>query len=148
MRFREFTRLLAERTDFHYAGSTGGLFRGLTFKPRDTNLRGRFLAIPGPDWDEFTVERYTVSDHRVPHVVRRALGNGARGVVLPLRFRDAPFLNGVDAFFVNSTLDFSLRAAEVVGANRGQALLTAITGSAGKSTTKAMIVHAMRAMLS
>ena len=145
MRFDKFLTLLQDRTDFEYQGSSEGTFQGLVCKPQRAPLHRQFRAIVDPAWGPFSASRYSVPDDRMPRAVEAVIANGGRGFVLPRRFRGANFLDGVDCFFVDDTLEFSLRAAEVILQTRGRSKLTVVTGSAGKTTTKAMLVQAMHA---
>lgn len=135
---------LPSRSFMEFQGNDQLRIRGLGLNPRRRGVRGCLYVLPEPSWHSRypRIYRRGKSDEAE---IRDALDNGAVGLVLPIRHRYSQLAEGVPCFFVNDTLDFLYRAGEVFRRSLTNQTLTAITGSAGKSTMKRMILHALEA---
>lgn len=136
------------RQDVKYAGSDDIPFEGLTLRFAGRRLRGKFSVLVTDDWGPRLAAKYAPPETTLTEKVTAALEAGAIGVVLPARFRSEVDISTVNCFFVESTQLFTFQVMEAVKQYRGESRVTAITGSAGKSTTKAMITHAMKVISS
>jgi UDP-N-acetylmuramoyl-tripeptide--D-alanyl-D-alanine ligase len=75
--------------------------------------------------------------------IEAAFQTGALGVICSNKLQGLPVFEGRNVFFAQNAHDFSYRMVEAVRDSLDDQRITAITGSAGKSTTKAMVTHAL-----
>lgn len=127
-----------------FQGSRQIRIRGVGLNPRRRGVRRCLYVLPDPSWHPryHRIYRRGRSDESE---IKDAIRNGAAGLVLPARFRGSPLVEGIPVFFVNDTLGFLFRVGEVFRRSMTTQTLTAVTGSAGKSTVQRMIVHALEA---
>ncbi|MGO2859780.1 MAG: UDP-N-acetylmuramoyl-tripeptide--D-alanyl-D-alanine ligase [Brevibacterium sp.] len=76
--------------------------------------------------------------------IATARHSGAAGFILPHEFVDDPVVEGCNVIFVEDTAKFAFAAVTAIRNSDRAGKITAITGSAGKSTTKSMITHALK----
>lgn len=76
--------------------------------------------------------------------IKRAFAQGMSGVICSTELKDSPVFQGQNVFFASDTYALACHLATAVRNNLDHQRLTAITGSAGKSTTRNMLVHALR----
>ena len=134
------------RQQVRYTGSDDIPFQGLTLRFAGRRLQGKFSVLVTDDWGPRLAAKYAPPETTLSEKVTAALEAGARGVVLPEYLRSELDVSTVNCFFVENTQLFTFQVMEAVKLYRGASRVTAITGSAGKSTTKAMVTHAMKRM--
>lgn len=129
-----------------YQGDVDIQFRGTALKSNTRGLRRRFFVLVDDSWSERSNRAFRNEGVSAEQEIERAFETGAVGIVCSSKLRGSPTLEGRNAFFVEDTYDFAFRLVETVRASLEAQRITAITGSAGKSTTKAMVTHALRAL--
>ena len=136
---------LAARVPYSYVGEPNIKFRGIALRATRKLAGGQFVVLVDSHWGKRAREKFGYPDRTREEVVNDAHHHGATGFIVNERLRDEPFLEGKNCFFVKNTLDFAFRLVETVRAVTAKKAV-AVTGSAGKSTTKAMITHVLRSL--
>lgn len=142
---RELLSRLPVDTSHSFQGDPEATLNGMTIRFGGRRLQGRFVMLVTPEWGEGLALKYGPAS--LVEAVSTALDNGVTGFVLPKRLQGSEFLEGSNYIFVDNTLTFTFQLLEAMKAYRGSRRLTAVTGSAGKSTTKAMITHALSSIM-
>lgn len=146
MRVGELIDLLPD-IPHEYRGALDVPFTGMAPRLPTKLPSGRFAIIRDESWppqiavDDGPLPGRNVSERRV----ERAFSAGASGVICSSKFLGTPALEGRNAFFSTDTYALARNIAKVVRANLKHQRITAVTGSAGKTTVRAMLVHALRA---
>lgn len=130
---------------YSFQGDPEVTLNGLTIRFGGQRVRGGFVVLVTPEWSEGLARKYGPAS--LLEAVSTALDDGVTGFVLPKRLQGSEFLEGSNCIFVDNTLSFAFQLLEAMKAYRGSRRLTAVTGSAGKSTTKAMITHALASIM-
>lgn len=133
-------------TEFEYFGAVDVEFPGLEIRARRPAVKGRFGLLLDSNWSEKRWRRYGYVQNTVPSIIARSLMRGAVGFVVPQELYTAEVeksLSQQNYFLVEDSLEFVLEVARVCRDEELDVPLTAITGSAGKSTTSAMLTHAL-----
>lgn len=140
MRVRRLIDLLPSNSTFEYQGDAGATFRGFS---GDTgkDVRGRFYCLRRANIEQV----YGAHDEPLVTAIEDAFHNGATGVVCPPDLKGSPYLEGRNVFFTDTVVRFRAQVAQIVRRSLRRSRIIAVTGSAGKSTTKSMAAHALRA---
>ncbi|WP_261623742.1 Mur ligase family protein [Nesterenkonia marinintestina] len=143
--------LLAElpaSVEVEYRGDETVDFGGMVAIPRSKERLGRFVILVDRRWGKVNMGRFVGRDLDASERIARASGSGSPGFLCTPETAEAQAeaLRGANLFIAEDTLGLALRIAEVIRDRRGDRRITAVTGSAGKSTTKAMITHALKAV--
>ena len=145
LRVDELLDPLATRVQYDYVGKRNMQFRGIALRATRRLAGGQFVVLVDSHWGKRTRNKFSYPDRTREEVVNEAHANGAAGFIVNERLKGEPFLQDKNVFFVSNTLDFTFRLVEAVRALSSQKIV-AVTGSAGKSTTKAMITHVLRSL--
>lgn len=137
---------LSPEEDFNYQGDVHIQFRGIGLKSTARGLRRRFYVLVDESWNANSNRTFRNDGFSAEEELEKAFENGAVGIICSEELRGFPVLEDKNVFFVENSYDFALRMVEAVRANLDVQRITAITGSSGKSTTKAMVTHALRAV--
>lgn len=145
MNIAQLISLLPEGTAGEYCGDVGVEFRGLTVRFDGRRLNGKFVVMLTNSWgSKRDLSKYCPPENNLSQNISLARENGAAGFVLPQEYRGNLAVKDLNCFFVKDTTAFTFAVAHHVRRGGQAAKVIAITGSAGKSTTKAMITHALR----
>lgn len=137
---------LGDTVSFEYQGNTEQLFRGAATALRRREVRRRFWVVRDRDWTRRRTDVYRDSESSAEEDLAAAIELGAEGVICSPEYKDSPLLEGMNVFFTPSTIDFTCRLIEAQRRMiRGRRTI-AVTGSAGKTTTTAMIAHSLQAL--
>lgn len=146
MRISDFLNLLGDDVPYEYRGSTRPEFRGLGFKAERRGVRRCLYVLPEVDWHPEYPRMLRKDERSVETEFETAIFNGANGIVCPTEYKKHPLLQDQNCLFVENTLEFTYRAVEAVRDSLQDQKIIAITGSAGKSTTKLMLADALKAL--
>lgn len=146
MRVKELLDLLPG-TVHHYQGDLDATFTGVTTGLPRRPPKGRFIVIRDDSWPaEIKGEDPDIpSSRRAERRIKTAFSRGATGVICSQRLQNSSVVEGRNVFFSADTYALVREIAANVRASLGHQRLTAVTGSAGKTTVKSMVVHALRA---
>lgn len=144
MRVKEILPLLPEGGWF-YQGDPEAEFSGYTLSPRSKSRQGRFFLTRDDSWPEIKEEPQTPSREKTAGLMAKAFANGATGVVCSPEYQGAEYLAGRNVFFTEDAYGLTCFLAALIRESLGDQRMTAVTGSAGKSTVKSMMVHALKA---
>lgn len=133
---------IATGSKVQFSGDKAASFFGLSFRVANRVRPGHFLVLVDESWGKRTVAKFAPKN--LESHIRRARSSGIEGFICNSSLAASPALRGANVISANDTLPLAYRIAEVMRDNRGDDLITAITGSAGKSTTKSMLTHALR----
>ncbi|WP_258933013.1 Mur ligase family protein [Nesterenkonia pannonica] len=137
---------LDDTVSFEYRGNAEQLFRGAATSLRRGEVRRRFWVVRDRDWTRRRRDVYRGSASSAEGDLAAAIEWGAEGVICGPEYKDSPLLEGMNVFFTPSTIDFTCRLIEAQRRLiRGRRTI-AVTGSAGKTTTTAMIAHCLQAL--
>jgi UDP-N-acetylmuramoyl-tripeptide--D-alanyl-D-alanine ligase len=126
-----------------FSGDKDTEFFGLTYRVSKPVRPGQFLVLVDESWGKLNVSRYELKGSDLNDHIQRARTAGIAGFICNPEVAVLPSLEGANIITAAHTLRLAYRIAEVIRDNRGGSRITAITGSAGKSTTKAMLTHAL-----
>ena len=139
---------LPESVEVEFRGEASVEFGGMVAIPRSNERMGRFLVLVDQRWGRANIKRFVGEDLEAAERIARGVESGVHGFICTPEIAEtqAEALAGQNLLIAENTLGLTLRIAEVIRDRRGEARITAVTGSAGKSTTKAMITHALKAV--
>lgn len=146
MRTDRLLERMGSSADVTFQGDPMSEFRGFSLRPNRGAVKDRYFLIPDETWKSARRRRYIRDGVSVEDTIREALNNGARGVICPVAMRGSTVLDGQNVIFAASTFGVMARIVEAVQRSLTHQRITAVTGSAGKSTTAAMVVHALAAV--
>lgn len=148
MNISELISLLPDDSAGDYRGDRDIDFGGLTVRFSGGRVNGRFCVMLTDSWgSKKVVRKYFSPEMSFADHIASARKNGAAGFVLPREFVDNPAIEGCNVFFVEDTTDFAFTAVAAIRHSDRAGRITAVTGSAGKSTTKSMITHSLKALV-
>lgn len=127
-----------------FRGHARSELRGLALRVERALPQGQYVVLVDHSWGKRALRRYGPSGDDLDQHVRKAHEAGAAGFLCSTEIGEHPALQGANVITAGSTLHAAFRIAEVIRDRRG-VRITAVTGSAGKSTTKAMLTHALNA---
>lgn len=137
---------MGDTVGFEYQGDPEQLFRGVATTTRAREVRRRFWVIKDRDWTRYRFDPYRESETTREEDLAKALELGAEGIICGPEFKGLALLEGSNVFFTPNTIDFTCRLIEAQRRlYRGRRTI-AVTGSAGKTTTSAMVAHALQAI--
>lgn len=137
---------IGDTVSFEYQGDPEQRFRGVATTTRAREVRRRFWVIKDRDWTRDRFDPYGESETTPEEDMAQALELGAEGIICRPEFKGLPLLQNRNVFFTPNTIDFTCRLIEAQRRlYRGRRTI-AVTGSAGKTTTSAMVAHALRAI--
>lgn len=136
---------LAARVPYDYVGERTIKFRGIALRATRKLAGGQFVVLVDSHWGKRARNKFGYPDRTREQVVSDAHANGATGFIVNEKLKGEPFLADKNCFFVENTLDFAFRLVETVRAVTAKKVV-AVTGSAGKSTTKGMITHVLQSL--
>ncbi len=143
LRLEQLLEPLAARTAFVHRGDRDVPFRGLTLRGAAKMRPGQFVVLVDRNWGKRAHRKFGYNGAARVQLVEQAHSAGATGFIADETLKDEPCLADKNCFFVADTEDFVLRLVETIGELSDRSVV-AVTGSAGKSTTVAMIDHALR----
>lgn len=146
MRAHDLIDALGDSAGPEYLGDPRQILRGFTERYSPASVRRRFFVLVDAGWTRKSRQMQLPEGTMPEDVVHQAFANGASGVVCSPDLRGSRVLEGRNVFFTDATFDFLLCAAAFTRSTLTDHTVTAVTGSAGKSTTKAMITHALKAL--
>lgn len=126
-----------------YHGDEDVAFERLILYPKVVT-NGDFVVIVDKSWDPSTRKQFKNRDIRVQ--IKEALKAGVTGFICGSEVAAHSLLKDENVICANSCLELSVGIARVFRDLPDRAMLTVVTGSAGKSTTKAMLAHALEAV--
>lgn len=148
MKVSELISLLPSDLGFEYNGHSDLIFRGLSVRFEGRPLKDKFAVMLTSSWGPMRiVNRLFAPDKTIAEHLSEAERYGAAGFVLPMEYRNDVALEGRNFFFVRDTTQFAFAVMKAIQASHQVGRITAITGSAGKSTTKSMISHALATLI-
>lgn len=146
MRVRELLDLLPG-IEHHYQGDLDAAFTGVTTGLPRRPPKGRFIVVRDDSWPAETKgeDPDVPSRRRAERRIRTAFSRGATSVICSSSLQNSSVVEGRNVLFSTDTYELVRGMAAAVRAGLGRQRLTAVTGSAGKTTVKSMVVHALRA---
>lgn len=137
-------RRLTKRGAYYFQGDPRSNIFQVVFRSQRPGP-GSYMVLIDSRWDAPTVERYYPEPLELEDRVKAAQASGVQGFICDSETAKHPVLAGANVFHAEDAADLAFRIAEIMRDSRGGRRVTAITGSAGKSTTKAMLAHALQA---
>lgn len=131
--------------DFHYQGDSHAYIEGVTNGAVSGGLNHQYSVLIDEHWRGGAAERLRVDWDTLPERVSRATRNGIAGFLCNDEFATHPALEGHNVFSAPDARELFYRLGGVLRDSRGSSLIAALTGSAGKTTTKRMLAHALQA---
>lgn len=135
---------LGDTVDFEYQGDTDQLFRGIATTSRPREVRRRFWILRDTQWTIKRHDPYEDLDSSPAQELEKTLRSDPAGLILPDSYKADPRLEGLNVFFTPSTVNFASRLVEAQRRLCRGRRLVAVTGSAGKTSTSAMVAHALQ----
>lgn len=148
MKIAELLDLLPSGTFVEFRGDSDTEFEGLTVRFTGRVVKNRFCLMLTRSWEsESKVKKYFSPDVSFAQHIAVARKRGAAGFILPREYMDDPAVDGCNVVFVDDTTDFVFESVGAIRCSEHAGRITAVTGSAGKSTTKMMITHALQELV-
>lgn len=146
MRVRELLDLLPG-IEPQYQGDLDAAFTGMTTGLPRRPPKGRFIVVRDDSWPAETKgeDPDVPSRRRAERRIRAAFSRGASGVICSSSLQSSSVVEGSNVFFSTDTYELVRGMTAAVRSSLGDQRITAVTGSAGKTTVKSMVVHALRA---
>lgn len=135
---------IEDTVPFEYQGDTSQQFRGLAVHntPRDT--RRRYWVMRGPEWKRKRSNQYGPDGSTPEDGIANAIRDGAAGLICNTTYKGHPALENQNVFFTPNTFELCYRIVESQRRLTHGRRMIAVTGSAGKTTTCAMVACALR----
>lgn len=134
---------LGDQHGVEFQGKRDREFRGASLRTSRGPVRRRYALIVDDGWSRGTRRRYLPDGVTADEKIREAFANGAAGIICNSDLKGLESLKGRNVIFCDNTFLLFCRVVEAVMGSLTTQKVTAVTGSAGKSTTKAMIAHAL-----
>ncbi|MGL6160649.1 CapA family protein [Microbulbifer sp.] len=142
MKLRDFLNMIEGKCRFHFEGSYEDSFLGLAYAIQKSNDK-YWIIIMGDRFSESVKEKYKQAGKSLEELVVRCENLGINRFVAPMSMKGEKCLCDKQCIFVDNTNDFLYKTADLIRENITRGKLIAITGSVGKSTTKAMLNHVL-----
>lgn len=134
--------------DYGYHGDPTTRIEGVQLGRSPGKVPNQFTTIVDDDWDSPTTNRLREQQQiDLTAWVQSATASGVSGFIASREQAEHPALAGQPVFYGSSAQDTFYRLTEVLRDSRGLSRISAITGSSGKTTTKRMLAHALRAAM-
>lgn len=143
MNILKFLELVRDDPTVRYDGAPDAEFTGFSF-PGVPTEPDKFFVIMDSGWPLAARKKYKQGEWTIDETVSFARRREIKNFVLPSALRGAEFTRGANCIYVDDVYEFIGRAG-LAGRRRAAARnhpFVAITGAAGKSTLKEMIVRA------
>lgn len=144
MRVSDLLELLGSDADVQYQGDKSVQFRGLETVLTASRQKGRFTVLFDKSWARRV--RFGHQDKTIAQRVELAESKGAIGFISDIAHINEPALQGKPVFFSNNTRELATNIVRTIRAGLLDQRITAITGSAGKSTVSAMLTHSLKSL--
>ncbi|UFU02205.1 UDP-N-acetylmuramoyl-tripeptide--D-alanyl-D-alanine ligase [Ruania suaedae] len=145
MRVATLVEVIGSRSDVHYRGDPEAQFRGVSYRLRRSMRPGQFIVLVDSAWGRGAIEKYGIDQEKTPEYVQRCIEAGVAGFICNKETAQLDHLARQNVIQADNTMDAVYRMAEAIRDARGSRRIATITGSAGKSSTKAMLTHALTA---
>src|SRR5690625_2325031 len=142
MRVRDLLELVGSDVDVQFRGDDSIQFRGLETVLTASRQRGRFTVLLDKSWARKA--RFGHQDKTLAQRVDLAESKGAVGFISDVSHISDPALEGKQVFFSSNTRELAISIAKAIRGCLEHQRITAITGSAGKSTVSAMLSHSLK----
>lgn len=137
--------LISNLPDLQYQGDLDLPFSGFEFNPPTRRPpTGRFYVVRDSSWPLTRGDRKHPGPKRNERLIQRALDRGVSGVICSPEYQSSSAVEGRNVFFAPDTYTLARHMASVIRNSLTDQKVTAITGSVGKTTTKDMLLHALR----
>lgn len=146
MRTEEAANALRRVGDFEFQGDPDARIGGVTNGARSGGLKYQYGVLIDENWRGGAADRLRVDWETLPERVERATKHGITGFLCNREFAKHPALEGHNVFSGPDARDLFYRLGEILRDSRGPSKIAAVTGSAGKTTTKRMLAHALQAV--
>lgn len=144
MKVSDIVRVLPTGSGSVYHGDPNHPFRGFRVRRPQAELPGHFAALVddswGPRMSKLVKRRGLTADQRIAQV----LDQGYTGILCSTEMASHPALKDVPVLHANDSRQLAESIVMAINRTRARNRITAITGSFGKTSTKAMLVHALR----
>lgn len=134
--------------EFEYRGDPDAPFHGFS-AGAGRRARGKLAVMVDGNWSKGHQRRFGSVSEDPKGLLRKAAQSGATGIVFPRDSFNAEIeglLSRQNYFVVENSLQFCLELSSVARRLLPPATVTAITGSVGKSSTAAMVAHALSSL--
>lgn len=136
---------LQDAGDYKFRGDWRAQIQGIQLGSKTGRRAHQYMVIVDDTWSGPTANRLRVTWEGIPDLIELAVSRGVAGFVCSDEFAQHPALEGHNVFHGRHSIDLFFRVAEVLRNSRGRFRVAAVTGSSGKTTTKRMLAHALRA---
>lgn len=130
---------------FQFRGDPDAEIQGVTVAAVAGGLASQYSVLTDDAWPGELARRRQVDWKTLPERVEKAVRNGIEGFICNEKFAEHPALAGQNVFIGADSQDVFFRLGEILRDDRGDSKIIAVTGSAGKTTTKRMLAHALEA---
>lgn len=128
-----------------YRGDLSAPFRGFTLDTSSQPVAGRFYMVRDGSWPLTQYDPPMPTLKRAERLMLRAVKRGFTGVICSSDLEGCSALEGKNVFSSSDTFGLACDLAALVRRSLTRQRITAITGSAGKTSTKAMLLHSLNA---
>lgn len=142
MKLQDFINMVEGECEFHFDGSYDDSFQGLSYAVKKSNSK-YWVIIMGGRFSESVKKKYGQAAKSLEELVVRCESLGINRFVAPMSMKGEGCLLGKQCIFVDDTNKFLYKTADLIRENITRGKLVGITGSAGKSTTKAILSHVL-----
>lgn len=144
MQINQLAAELSSVKGFEYRGDQAIRFTGLAIRLFNVSQGGRFAVLLDDSWSRATYAKDRLSELTLQEKVAKVIELGYEGFICSSKLAADPALEGHNLLVADSSRDLCFAILKVIQGRRGSSLLSAVTGSMGKSTTMAMLAHALR----
>lgn len=128
-----------------YEGRHDVEFTGLAVGYPKERRRDRFYAPRDASWPQAAEEPQRPSDKKTKQNLLRAIESGAAGVICSDQLRGSGLFEGSNVFYAADTFALVCDIVTLLREQLDRTRITGITGAVGKTSTRAMLMHALKA---
>lgn len=143
MKLVQLLQVLNNSKTFKFYGDTNSEFKGIVYRNRRPS-KGKYFVLMDKSWPQRERLRYRQNVTSSEGILADAREAGFRDFIVP-NYIDLPNdIADLNCFVVDQTYDFVFELARASRTAAQNVPLVAVTGSAGKSSTKSLITHLVK----
>lgn len=146
MQVRQLLDHLDHLSGFQFQGDSSSPFASLSIRLFKVRGSGHYAVLLDDSWSRATRDREPLNQLTLREKLATALERGYTGFICDSETASEPALQGYDIISADSSRELCFALLQAVQGYRGESMVAAITGSVGKSTTRGMLVHALRSV--